>query len=29
MNTTMAANYSGQFPGDDPPFEFITCMSTR
>ncbi|KAK4446772.1 hypothetical protein QBC34DRAFT_145161 [Podospora aff. communis PSN243] len=24
MNSTMAANYNGQFPGQDPPFEFIT-----
>ncbi|KAK0755078.1 hypothetical protein B0T18DRAFT_400652 [Schizothecium vesticola] len=24
MNATLAANYNGQFPGDDPPFEFIT-----
>jgi hypothetical protein len=24
MNSTMAANYNGQFPGEDPPFEFIT-----
>lgn len=29
MNTTMVANYNGQFPGDDPPFEFITRMSIR
>lgn len=27
MNTTMAANFNGQFPGDDPPFEFITRTS--
>ena len=26
MNATFAASYNGQFPGDDPPFEFITRM---
>jgi len=35
MNSTMAESFNGQFPGDDPPFEFITrnyapsCNSRR